>query len=352
MQGGDMPVRSYKKRGLVVKRGGAGAAETQVRDLQRDLRALGYLKKGVDGQFGSGTELAVKALQHDLLHNDGGSTTTDGDAPVRVLDFNKGRVVDITGLVDPALADCVSDMLEEPKYPKLPKTADPKEENKKIVELMKDMRSREVPIPFIMAILKQESRLKHYHEPRGKDEDTFIVVGLDTNASQKYIITSRGYGAGQYTLFHHPPTQEEVEDFMLDVEKNLQKAMWELRYKFDYFVNGRTTGTRADDRIAEFGKQALRLCKYNENDPRYMTDCQICMREAGRHNIRNGVTRFYRGSKHVFEPTQYYKSADYDAVPVRKNIPCDWPYAARRYNGSGINSYHYQTIILRNVLSL
>jgi len=34
-----------------------------------------------------------------------------------------------------------------------------------------------------------------------------------------------------------------------------------------------------------------------------------------------------------------------------KNIPCDWPYAVRRYNGSGLNSYHYQAKILLNVLA-
>jgi len=35
-----------------------------------------------------------------------------------------------------------------------------------------------------------------------------------------------------------------------------------------------------------------------------------------------------------------------------KNIECDWPYAARRYNDSGINAYHYQVRVLRNVLRL
>ena len=39
----------------------------------------------------------------------------------------------------------------------------------------------------------------------------------------------------------------------------------------------------------------------------------------------------------------------YDAVPVRAKIGCDWPYAVRRYNGSGVNSYHYQTRIMRKV---
>ena len=38
------------------------------------------------------------------------------------------------------------------------------------------------------------------------------------------------------------------------------------------------------------------------------------------------------------------------SVPVRGEIPCDWPYAVRRYNGAGVNSYHYQAIVLRNLL--
>jgi hypothetical protein len=234
----------------------------------------------------------------------------------------------------------------------LPKADDPKEENARIVDLMKNMPSQAVPIPFIMAMLKQESNLRHYNEPSKNDEDTYIVIGLDTNANEKHIITSRGYGAGQYTLFHHPPRKNEVEDVMLDVEKNLNKAAWELKYKFDHFVNGDTTGTRADDRIAEYGEGPLRMCKYPAGDPKYKKDCKQCMIDAGQQNIREGVTRFYRGSKHTFEPTPYYKRADYEAVPIRKNVACDWPYAARRYNGSGINSYHYQTIILKNLLAL
>ncbi len=66
-----MPL-SYQQAGLVLKRPGTGASDAQIRDLQRHLRALGYLRQGIDGAFGGGTERAVKGLQHDLLHNDGG----------------------------------------------------------------------------------------------------------------------------------------------------------------------------------------------------------------------------------------------------------------------------------------
>jgi hypothetical protein len=44
---------SYQKRGLVLKRRGSGATNRQIRDLQKDLRQLGYLRGGIDGDFGS-----------------------------------------------------------------------------------------------------------------------------------------------------------------------------------------------------------------------------------------------------------------------------------------------------------
>ena len=75
-----MAILSYRQPGLSLTRAGGGASEPQVRDLQRDLRRLGYLKRGIDGDFGGQTELAVKGLQHDLLHNSGDGK--DGAAPV------------------------------------------------------------------------------------------------------------------------------------------------------------------------------------------------------------------------------------------------------------------------------
>jgi hypothetical protein len=201
-------------------------------------------------------------------------------------------------------------------------------------------------------MLMQESDLKHFHEPRPDDEDTYIVVGLDTNDAEDYIITSRGYGCGQYTLFHHPPRGDEVVDFMLDVGRNVSKAMTELREKFDRFVAGATSGTRADDRVAEVGHAPLRLCKYSPGDERFLRDCSKCAVDAGLVNIRAGETRVFEGADLVFEPTGYYEDANYVGVPQRKKFECDWPYAMRRYNGSGINSYHYQARVLQNLLTL
>ncbi len=347
-----MAALSYRRVGLVLKRSGRRATKQQIRDLQRDLRRLGYLRCGIDGKFGPGTERAVKALKYDLLHNDGRSTRQDGNAPVAVLDYNRSRVFDVDGEVDQGLAACISDMLDDSAWPKLTAAENPVEENRKILSELSTLTSRIAPIPFVLAILKQESNLKHFRTPRGGDEDAFILVGVDTNAGEKHIITSRGYGVGQYTLFHHPPWAEEVKDFLLDPVKNLQRAVHELCEKFDHFVNGSTTGTRADDRQVEIGNEPLRLCKYAQDDPRYLRDCAQCARDAGNRDIRSGVTPLYQGSSQTYRPTQYYRRASYSDVPVRKNVGCDWPYAARRYNGSGVNSYHYQARVLKNLLRI
>jgi len=345
-----MPALSYQQPGLVLKRPGAGASDRQVRDLQRHLRALGYLRRGIDGAFGPATERAVMGLQHDLLHNDGDGS--DGQAPVRVRDYNAGRVAAVSGEVDQGLAGCIADMLDDAAFPKLPHAEDPVAKNREIPGILEALHPVIAPGPFLRAVLERESDLRHFNEPRAGDEDTFIVVGLDRNAGAGHIVSSRGYGVGQFTLFHHPPRADEVEDFMTDVGRNLLKAAAELREKFDHFVNGPTSGTRADDRLAEFGDGPLRLCKFAPNDPRFMRDCKTCAQQAGKHDIVDGVTVWYEGTASTYHSTQYYDHArlDFSGVPVRKDFECDWPYAVRRYNGSGVNSYNYQALVLKKLL--
>src|SRR5882724_10463016 len=82
-----------------------------VKALQRDLRLLGYSRKGIDGKFGDGTAAAVRALQFDLLYNTG--TGTDGSAPVAVRDYNKGRIAAVSGRVDIGTATVIGEMLDD-----------------------------------------------------------------------------------------------------------------------------------------------------------------------------------------------------------------------------------------------
>lgn len=337
----------YQISGLVLSRGGR-ASHAQVKELQRDLRRLGYLRTGIDGDYGKITESAVKALQFDLLKNTGSGP--DGSAPVRIRDYNKGRVTAPTGVVDQQLVACIAEMLGDDRFAQVPDVPDPTAENRRVATKLSSLRSTEVPIPFLLGIFGQESGMRHFVEPTADNDDNFVVVGLDRNSESQTPITSRGYGVGQYTLFHHPPTKAEVQDFVRDVSRNVVKAVRELREKLDHFVNGNTPGTRADDRQMEFGRRPLRICKYAPEDPRFLTDCRQCMMDAGSTDIRAGVTRFYEGAQPFYEPTQYHPEREYKGVPIRRNIGCDWPYAVRRYNGGGLDSYHYQTKVLLRVL--
>ena len=331
----DVPL-SYQNMTLI-----RGSAERDmVREVQRHLRALGYLRKGIDGAFGRGTERAIRSLQFDLIHTD----DTARGAPVSIQSYNNERVTEVSGQLDAGTAACIRDMLNDPQFVLLSYSENAAVENAELDQIKSEL----VPMPFLKVILRQESGMKQFEEPTDGDEDNFIVIGLDRNDdSYPEHITSRGYGAGQYTLFHHPPTQAEVNDFMLNVESNVAKASEELREKFDGFVNGRTSGTRADDRIAEVVEGTdLRLCKYQPDDPHYLTDCRQCMLDAGETNIIAGTTHFYEGSSGVYRTTKYHTATHLTDVPIRKNIGCDWPYAIRRYNGSGVNSYWYQAELL------
>ncbi|SMF60909.1 Putative peptidoglycan binding domain-containing protein [Tistlia consotensis] len=342
-----MADQSYRQTGLVLQRGGT-ASPQQVRDLQRDLRALGYLYKDIDGIFGSGTEAALQALSHDLLHNDGSGS--DGPAPIAVRDYNRGRVATVTGACDEAFAACIGDLLDEPAFGRVPAAENAAEANAALLEELSGERSEVAPMPFQLGIFEQESGGKHYREPSGGNEDNFVVVGLDRNDSAaSEAVTSRGYGIGQYTFFHHPPSRDEIAGRVDSPSGNVEAARSELRAKFDGFVNGSTSGTRADDRIAEVGTGPLRLCRYPAGDARYMSDCLTCLRQAGAVDIREGEP-VYEGSTTLWAPTQYYASASYSGVPRRAAVGCDWPYAVRRYNGSGINSYHYQARVLLHML--
>jgi peptidoglycan hydrolase-like protein with peptidoglycan-binding domain len=321
-----------------------------VRGLQQDLRSLGYGRGPIDGVFGAGTGNAINALQSDLIHNDGSSSGGDGSAPVAVKSYNNGTVTSQTGVADQGLVACVAAMLSDPQFPQLPSSPNPAEDNKSAIAAVTSLSQSPVPAPFLLAILMQESGCMHFQVPHAANGDNWVTIGLDrNNSANPSAITSRGFGIGQYTLFHHPPTPDEVAEVITDPVKNVQQAVSELHDKFTNFVNGPTPGAQASDRIAEAGSGALRTCKYPAGDARYMTDCANCLASASLVDITAGVTPVYAGSSLTYAQTQYHQGS-YKGVPLRAKIPCDWPYAVRRYNGGGVNSYDYQAEVLLRVL--
>src|SRR5215831_6004483 len=99
-------MRPYQQPDLILGHGRPNDP-LLVRALQVDLRALGYLARGIDGDFGNLTERAVKALQLDLMHNSGAGT--DGDAPLAMTTFNRDQqgqplITAADGVVDQTLA--------------------------------------------------------------------------------------------------------------------------------------------------------------------------------------------------------------------------------------------------------
>lgn len=286
------------------------------------------------------------ALQLDLLAN--GGSGCDGDAPIAIRDFNHGRVTTETGVLDQGTAACIADLLQAPSCRWLPDTPDPVQQNAQAIKRLRAMRGGVAPVPFLLAIFQQESGCLHYQVPHGDNQDDFVTVGLD-GAVGSFVIPSRGYGIGQYTLFHHPPKPDEVGQFIVDPVGNVGFAAKELRDKFDHFVVSGNPAARADDRAAEHPLLPLRTCRYMPADARYLTDCAACAKHAGSTDIVAGQTPLYPGSTATFAATPTYQVASYRGVPVRANFLCDWPYAARRYNGAGIDSYHYQTRILLNL---
>ncbi|WP_143748427.1 peptidoglycan-binding domain-containing protein [Mesorhizobium carmichaelinearum] len=338
---------AYQVDGLVLDGTQAGPSDA-VRALQTDLRALGYLGRGIDGAFGPGSLRAVRALRYDLINNHGLSRSDDGPAPVAIADYNKGRITDIAAGFDQSLAACLADLISDSKVPKLPRSFDPLADNRAALAAVSSMTDATAPFPFILAMAVQESDSCHYCIPHGNDGDDFVSIGLDRNdKANPDRITSRGYGLGQYTIFHHPPRMEEIARFIVDPVGNVATAFAELRSKFDRDVVG--PDSEADDRAAEHPVLALRLCRYPVSDKRRMADCQSCAANVPTVTIRRG-TPLFQGSSKSCQPDNLYPSADYGAVPDRSAFLCDWPYAARRYNGSGLDSFHYQIRILLNLV--
>lgn len=149
----------YHGPGVVLRRD-AGAAAPLVKALQVDLRRLGYLRSGIDGEFGEGTELAVRALQYDLLH--AGQQGADGEAPVALSTFNAGRVTTVTGVLDEGLAACLEDMLGDARVTRLPRSDDPARANREAFAAVETLTGLPVPRTFLLAILLQESGGQHY----------------------------------------------------------------------------------------------------------------------------------------------------------------------------------------------
>ena len=339
---------AYLASNATFWRGGSPAPDA-VRDLQHDLRALGYHRGGITGVWGDGLDAAVKSLRWDLVFSDGPSAIRAHNANGAVT----GDPAEGPASVEPALGACIAALAADPAIVKLPASPAPGDDNRAAWRAVGGIDNGVAPTPYMLSIFEQESGGRHYHVPGPGDVDGFVSIGLDRNdTSAPDRITSRGYGIAQATLFHHPPTIAELQSVILSPARNVQAGYQALRSKLEtcVCVSGAPSGG-ADDRHAEHPIRPLVECVYPQGDARRLTDCRACARRATKVNICAGDA-VYEGAALKMKPTQYYPSATYTGVPDRADFPCDWPYAVRRYNGAGVNSYHYQARILLNLVNL
>jgi len=165
-----MPTRTYLVPGLKMTVGAAGPPQTKSAPCSATCAPSTTSEPELTELSALALRFSVKALQHDLLTNDGKGK--DGTAPVRIKDYNKGRVPAVTGVVDFGLAQCTSDMLDDPNFPTLPFADDPVAKSQELISTLRAMPSPPAPIPFLLGILMQESGLKHFREPKGADQDS------------------------------------------------------------------------------------------------------------------------------------------------------------------------------------
>jgi hypothetical protein len=308
---------------------------------------LGYHGGDLTGLWGAFLDRAVAALRWDLTH--------PRDTPA-IAAFNENDAVaaaPATGLcaVEPALAEMIATLVDEPAFHMTPASTEAAADNARAWAAVRAMRTGVAPTPFLAAIFRQESGGRHYAVPSPNNPDSFVVLGLDhDDDAAPERITSRGYGLGQHTLFHHPPSAAELAGVISDPVQNARGAFHDLRQKFDHEVvaPGRL-GEGADDRRAEHPLLPLRLCKHAPSDPRYLADCKVCAEAVRKVNIAPGQP-VYPGATLAWAPTARYAAAVYQGVPDRAEFLCDWPYAVRRYNDSGLDSYHYQARVLGDLL--
>ena len=206
----------YQQPGLTLSRAGS-AQPDMVRSLQRHLRVLGYKGAGINGVYDNATERAVRSLQIDLLKPTQPAGSSSGISHYNSDTAGGARVTAVTGIVDQALAGCIGAMLADAQFAELPESDNAAGDNTRALAAIRTHTGSVAPSPFVVAIVQQESSGRHYLVPRAGDEDAFVTIGLDRNSkTEPDEITSRGYGLGQYTLEHHPPTAGEVRDFIRD----------------------------------------------------------------------------------------------------------------------------------------
>jgi hypothetical protein len=272
--------------------------ESQISRLQTILKRFGYYDSRIDGKFAAGTKRAVQAFQVDADIVPSGYINKDTAEFLAALLLDKTRwVIPIRSEVD-APSDQISLFLHT-------------------------MRAKGIPLAFAKALAEQEGNLNHF------DSDGFVKLRCEFFADSHLEgkvgcqIRYRSYGMLQILDLGHPEDEytrgDEVggltnRELKYSVAKNIEAGAYLLKS----LLRGK------------------KECLFTQDDRRWY-DCKACLSKIPKVSQDWTRTKWHR-----------WKCA---AMPDLEKIPCSWPEAIRRYNGSGIEAFAYRDEILTRIVN-
>jgi hypothetical protein len=227
-----------------------------------------------------------------------------------------------TGVVEKATANRLESLLLDYTrwvIPTKDEVSVPQDQMALFVETMTQLG---IPLAFATAVAEQEGNMDHF------DSDGFVKLRIEFWGQYKkgdhpdYQIRYRSYGMLQILDMGNPNdsytrgdevggiTNRELKE---SVAKNIEAGACLLKSLLR-------------------GKQ----CQYSENDERWY-GCRDCIKSIKTAPKDWTNTRWHR-----------WKC---NAVPDYQQIPCSWPEAIRRYNGSGSEAFAYRDEILTRIVS-
>ena len=271
--------------------------EGHVIQLQTALKRLGCYDTRIDGKFGRLTSRAIQAFQFDAE-------------------------LEPTGVVDLATADRLESLLYDENRWVIPMRDEIDAPPDQMALFIDIMAAKGIPLAFATALAEQEGNLDHF------SSDGFVKLRCEFWGQYKntdhpdYQIRYRSYGMLQILDMGHPEDDYTRGDEVGNITNR------ELKYSVAKNISAGACLLLSLLR----GKQ----CHYPSSDERWY-GCRDCIKSIPTAPKDWTNTRWHR-----------WKC---NAVPDYQQIPCGWPEAIRRYNGSGAEASAYRDEILTRIVS-
>jgi hypothetical protein len=279
--------------------------EDRVIQLQTALKRLGYYDTRIDGKFGRGTKRAIQAFQFDAeLEPTGVVEKTTAGKLERLLSDENRWIIPMRDEVDA-----------------------PQDQMALFVEVMTLLG---IPLAFATAVAEQEGNMDHF------DSDGFVKLRCEF-----WVQYGRGKSEGGSRKEEHP-------DFQIRYRSYGMLQILDMGNPDDSYTRGDEVGNITNREIKysvakniEAGacllKSQLRgeRCQYPEGDECWYA-CKACINNFPTVKIDWTTTRWHRWKCNT--------------VPDYQQIPCGWPEAIRRYNGSGAEAQAYRDEILTRIV--